>query len=416
MRYLWLAHAIPYPPKAGFLLRSYNLLRELTRYHTVDLAAFVQEGWVRALFPTLEEGLQESRRELETFCGTVTFLPIESQRYRWGRPATALRSLVNGSSYAANWLAGSAARSAIARQIATAHYDLVHFDAVALLPYRSLAVDVRKSLMHHNVESHMLLRRAENSTNLIGRQYFRHEGRKLQEMERRTAPEFDVHITCSELDSERLRRIVPAANIAAIPNGVDCDYFVSSRPVPRAGSLIFVGSMNWYPNVDAMRFFLQEVWPQLKQRVPAVTLDIVGSQPPESLVRLAQSHPGVTVHGYVPDVRPLLDSAALVICPIRDGGGTKLKLLDAFAMMKCVVAHPIACEGIDALPGRDVIHASTPEDFVAAILALLADEERRLQVGRAARDLVEKHYSFRSIGAQFTALLERTVRDAALPK
>jgi len=125
---------------------------------------------------------------------------------------------------------------------------------------------------------------------------------------------------------------------------------------------------------------------------------------------LAKSLAGVRVHGYLPDIRPMIDSAALFVCPIRDGGGTKLKILDALAMRKCVVAHPVACEGINVTPGKDVIFASTPQEFIAEIRALLADPIRREAIGAAGRALVEKEYSFRAIGAQFNTLVEETAR------
>ena len=203
----------------------------------------------------------------------------------------------------------------------------------------------------------------------------------------------------------RLCALAPDARAVTIPNGVDCEYFVSSRPRTRPQSLVFVGTMDWYPNVDAMRFFLREVWPALQLRLPSTTLDIAGSNPPESLRRMARTLAGVTVHGYVPDVRPLIDSAALYVCPIRDGGGTKLKILDAFAMKKCVLAHPIACEGISVTPDKNVVLAETADEFVERIIALLSDPDRRQAIGEAARALVESRYSFRAIGAQFRSVL-----------
>jgi glycosyltransferase involved in cell wall biosynthesis len=172
---------------------------------------------------------------------------------------------------------------------------------------------------------------------------------------------------------------------------------------------VFVGTMNWYPNIDAALFFLKEVWPLLKEKIPTLTMDIAGTNPPESVVTLGKSLPGVTVHGYVDDVRPMIDSAAVFVCPIRDGGGTKLKILDAFAMKKCVVAHPIACEGINATPGKDIVFASTPAEFVAEIERLLADEPARRALGAAARDLVEREYSFRAIGKEFSQVIEGVV-------
>jgi glycosyltransferase involved in cell wall biosynthesis len=410
VKVLWLAHLIPYPPRAGVLLRSYNLLRELARYQTVDLVSFIQEPWVRTLFPSFEEGLDESRRALREFCRTVTFLPIDRIAGRFGKQRTGLEALLGGDSYSTSWLVSARGRAAIKAQLATAPYDLVHFDTVGLAPYRDLAGNTPSTLMHHNIESHMMLRRAGTAPKALARAYFKHEGKKLRAVEQRTAAAFATHITCSELDSIRLREIVPDLHAVAIPNGVDCEFFASAGVPARPDSLVFVGTMNWYPNVDAMQFFLREVWPGLKQRVPALTLDIAGSNPSASFLQLGKSLPGVTVHGYLPDIRPVMDSAAIFVCPIRDGGGTKLKILDAFAMRKCVVAHPVACEGINVTPGKDVIFATTPQEFITEVRALLGDAPRRAALGAAARSLVEEQYSFRAIGAQFSSVIEETAR------
>jgi len=407
MNFLWLAHAIPYPPKAGFLLRSYNLLRELAREHSVDVIAFVQEHWVVTLFPSLEEGLEESCRELKKICRNVTFLPIDALHRPGGKKVTALWSLLSGSSYTTTWLVSAAARAAIARELQSTTYDLVHFDTIGLAPYRVLAGSTPATLTHHNIESHMMLRRAANASNIVAREYLRHEARLLAAVEKSSACEFAAHITCSELDSARLRQIAPQAHTVVIPNGVDCDFFVSAATAIRPNSLLFVGTMDWYPNVDAMLFFLREIWPGVKAREPNATMDIAGSNPPAAVLHLARSLHGVSVHGYVPDVRPMIDSAALVVCPIRDGGGTKLKILDAFAMRKCVIAHPIACEGIDVTENEDVVFASTASQFITSILALLPDGARRLAIGNAARNLVEERYSYHAIGARFRSTMER---------
>jgi sugar transferase (PEP-CTERM/EpsH1 system associated) len=411
MKVLWLAHAIPYPPKAGFLLRSYHLLRELARHNRVDLIAFVQEPWVRTVFPSLKVGLDESHSALSEFCHNVTFLPIESMSKRWGKQMTACRSLLSGSSYTASWLVSSPARSSIMQQLDADQYDLVHFDTVGLAAYRPLAPDVPATLNHHNVESHMMLRRAANTRNPVARSYFRLEGSRLRAFEQRVAEQFALHITCSELDSERLKAVVPGAKTVVVPNGVDCEYFTSRNPEPENTSLVFVGTMNWYPNADAMMFFLREIWPGIKQRIPTATMDIAGSNPPAAILDLSQKLLGVTVHGYVPDVRPLIESAAIVVCPIRDGGGTKLKLLDAFAMRKCVVATPIACEGIDVTPDENVVLAATPTEFIDRIATLFGDPSKRCAVGRAARALVEDRYSARMVGARFATTLESVARS-----
>ena len=131
--------------------------------------------------------------------------------------------------------------------------------------------------------------------------------------------------------------------------------------------------MNWYPNVDAVMFLLQHVWRPLKRLRPELTLDVAGANPPRAIVETARSLADVRVHGFVRDVRPMMDAAALIVCPIRDGGGTKLKILDAFAMQKCVLAHPIACEGIDVTADANVVFAVEPEEWLRRIDELLGD-------------------------------------------
>ena len=406
MRVLWLAHAIPYPPRAGFLSRAYHLLRELGRQHQVDLTAFIQEQWLTTLFASREEGLEQSRLALGEFCRTVTFLPIGCLGRRLGKQRTALRALIGGSTYTASWLRSRCADSVIRHLAQTGGYDLVHVDTIGLASYRGLSPRLPATLTHHNVESHMMLRRADNARNPLARAYFRLEGLRLRRFEGEVAASFAAHITCSELDAQRLREIVPGANIVVVPNGVDSEFFAPAGLATRPNSVVFVGTMSWYPNVQAVSYLLREVWPGLKSVVPAATLDIAGSNPPDSIVRLARSLPGVRVHGYLPDVRPLIESAAVFACPIQDGGGTKLKILDAFAMEKCVVAHPIACEGIEVTPGHDVVLASSPRQFISEISSLLGDVSRRSALGRAARELVESRYSYREIGARFSAALE----------
>lgn len=410
MKLLWLTHAIPYPPKAGFLSRTYNLLREVRRRHEVDLISFIQEPWIRTHFRNLEEGIEESRRALGSICRRVTFLPIDRMRLPWGKHMTALSALLTGKTYTTTWLISAPGGRAIAEEMRSNRYDLVHFDTIGLAPYRDLTTRIPAILTHHNIESHMMMRRADNARNTGARAYFRLEGRRLEAFERLIAPTYAAHITCSELDTARLRPIVNGATVVTIPNGVDCDFFKTGHASTRPNSAVFVGTMNWYPNIDAMQLFLREIWPQLRARVPDATMDIAGSNPPEDLVRLARSLPGVTVHGYLPDVRPLIDSAAVFVCPIRDGGGTKLKILDAFAMRKCVVAHPIACEGIDVTAGTDVVLASTPDEFVSQICRLFANERERVDIGNAARQLVEQHYSFRQVGERLNATIEDVVQ------
>lgn len=400
MQILWLSHVVPYPPKAGVLLRAYYLLKSVAERHSVDLVAFVQRPLLETYYPSLEEGLSDSRRTLERFCRSVTFLPIASVERPFGKARTALAGLLLKDCYMARWLCSDAGTQVLLRLREEHHYDLAHYDVVSLAPYQGVLPDVPATLGYHNIESHMLLRRAEKDRHLLRKLYFWQEGKRLARYERRIADRFAGHITCSELDSRRLRELMPQIDPVCIPNGVDVGYFSPIHGLPKRHSLIFVGTLTWYPNVDAVLFLLREIWPAVKKLVPDATLDIVGAGAPPSVVELAREREGVTLHGFVPDIRPLVDAAAIFVCPIRDGGGTKLKVLDAFSMAKCVVAHPIACEGIDVTDGSDVVLAESGPEFAQRIASLLNEDERRLAIGAAARELVASRYAFDAIGSR----------------
>jgi glycosyltransferase involved in cell wall biosynthesis len=413
MRILWLSHVIPYPPKAGVLLRSYYLLKAVAAQHTVDLFAFIQEPWLATLFDTRDQGLVESRRALESLCRRVEFAPIELLQRPFGKRRTALESLFSRDPYMVRWLISRRARDTLVSMEHEARYDLVHMDTISVASYRDIFPESALVLNHHNIESHMLLRRADNESSALKARYFRQEGRRLEHFERRLVHEVSLNVTCSPLDSERLRAIEPRARTVEIPNGVDVEFFQPQNTAVRADSLIFVGTMNWYPNVDAVLWLLREIFPRVRQQRASVTLDLVGANAPREVRDLAARTPGVKLHGFVPEVRPLMDSAALYVCPIRDGGGTKLKVLDAFAMAKCLVAHPVALEGIDAVDGREVVLAHDVEAFAAKTLHLLDNADERERIGNAARQLVVEKFSFATIGrelAEVYARLERAPR------
>jgi glycosyltransferase involved in cell wall biosynthesis len=387
-------------------LRSYHLLRGVAAKHDVDLVAFVQESWLRIFYPSLEEGLRDCAQELGRICRSVRFQAIDRLKRPGGKWRTALEGLVCPTSYTLRFLQSREARRTFTDIASREAYSLAHFDTIGLASFRELFRGTPATLGHHNIESHMLLRRAMNEQHALKRLYFLQEGRRVQRYEAEVADNFTAHITCSDLDGERLRAIAPRANTITIANGVDVEYFHATRAESATPSMIFVGSLNWYPNVDAVLFLLLEIWPRAKAAVPDLRLDIVGSAPPPNIVALAAGLADVTVHGFIDDVRPLMNAATLYICPIRDGGGTKLKVLDAFAMQQCVIAHPIACEGIDVISGRHAQFADSADAFVVSIARLLQRPIERDAMGRAARQLVVERYSSSEIARRLCEVFE----------
>jgi len=410
MRILWLSHLVPYPPKSGALMRAHHLLRETARRHEVHLLAFHQPDLMAPLFDSPEEGLAEAHEALNRICASLEVFDIPSEQLRRGRARLALRSLAGGAPYTIRWLHSPAFRRAVREWTARIEPDLVHFDTISLVPYQNEVGSRPSVLDHHNIESHLLLRRASRDFNPLRRAYFWQEGKRLASWEKSWCGRFSLNLTCSDLDAKRLERVCPGARTAVVPNPVDLDYF---RPDPARREdpqcLIFVGTLSWDPNRDAADFIAGQLWPRLRRALPEVRMDVIGAHPPRRLLELSRRDLAFRVHGFVDDIRPALDAAAVYLCPIRDGGGTKLKILDAFAMRKAVVAHPVACEGIAVTERRDVRFARTPEEWVAEIRRLLADPALRRAQGEAARDLVERRYSTEVVGRELSELYERCV-------
>lgn len=406
MRVLWLSHLIPYPPKGGVLQRSYHMIREVSRYHELSVLAFCQPRLIAPLYPSLEEGLVDSARAMNELCKKYACLPIPSEFKKWGTHILAFKSLFTQETYNVNWLKSKEMRSVFGEWLRDGDYDLVHYDTLGLASYFDESRNIPSILDHHNIESHMLRRRCTNEKNVFKRGYFLQESRRLAQYERHWCPRFDLNVTCSDADSMRLSELAPSANIRTLENGVDVKYFVPVLQNIESNRLVFVGRMSFYPNIQAMEFMLDKVWPLLKQRCPDITLDIIGANPPASIVNRGRALVGVKVHGFVDDVRTFINRAAVYVCPVMDGGGTKLKILDALASGKAIVAHPIACEGIAVTNHQHVILARYPEEFAVSISTLLADEVQREKLGRAARELAVERYSYEKIGRRFASMIE----------
>jgi len=398
MKILWLSHLVPYPPKGGVLQRSYNLVHEISKHHDLTLLAFIQPALIKSRLSSMDAGLEEAYQHLSKYCESVVFIDIPCEHTKFGKYQLALKSLFTADPYTINWLKSDAMRTAISDIKNKSDFDLVHFDTISLAPYIDEFPKVAKALDHHNIESHMMLRRVANERNLLKKFYYYLEGKKLYRYEKKVCSQFDLHLTCSLLDAERLNGIDATLNIEEIPNGVDVDYFVPQPENEIAKHLIFAGSLNWYPNKDAMLFFINEIWPLLKKEMSGITMNIVGTSPSAELLKLTSDDPGLKLHGFVDDVREYISSASIYVCPIRDGGGTKLKILDSFAMGMATVAHPIACEGIDVEDGVNVLLASTPDEFVEKILLLIKNKELRNSLGKNARQTAIKKYAYTAIG------------------
>ena len=375
MNILWLSHNVPYPPKTGVLQRNYNLLKEAARAGDIYLLAFYQ----KAILPIAYD-LGEATRELRRICRHVEIVPVPIDSSALSRHGLVVRSIFTRDPYSVNWLQCNEMRQRVRRLATRIPFDIVHFDTLSLAAYRDEVGDVRTILNHHNVESHLMARRSRIERNVLKRAYYTMEARKLRTYEARCCGDFDVNFAVSDSDRALLSEAIPADRIAVIPNGVDVDYFTPEPCEPAERSLVFVGGMNWYPNRDAVLHLRREIWPMLTREIPDISLTIVGAQPPEEVTALAREDGRVRITGFVDDVRPYLRRAMIYVCPMRDGGGTRLKILDALAMGKPIVSTTLGCEGISVEPGKHVLLADTPSEFVMQTKALFDNDRLRAAI------------------------------------
>lgn len=403
MNVLWISHLVPWPPLGGVLQRSFNLLREATRRHTVTLATLNQA----AILPTRAE-VEQASVELGKICREIHVCELPSNRSRLVWAGVAAASVATVGPYDENWLFSPRMHATVRGLLKSQPFDLIHLDTVGLFQYARSAGSTPIALTHHNIESDMMRIRAEQERSLPKRIYFGLQAGKLERLERRAAARARVNLTVSDLDGDRLRSIVPGSTCATIANGVDVEYFKpAAQADPPARSLVFVGGMTWYPNQDAMEFFGREIWPKLLESNPEWRASIVGRSPPAEIREAARSG-RLVAPGFVDDARPYFDEAAIYVCPIRTGGGTRLKILDALAMAKPLVATAFAVEGLGMEAERDYLRAESPLDYVRQLERLAGDRALRARLASNARRIALERFSWEFIGQE----LDRAYRGA----
>ena len=360
----------------------------------MHLLAFVHPD----VLPT-EAARRESQAALEKFCETVEYFPLWPKASPVHRIAGLAASALSPRPFSVLAHRSAAFHRRVSKLVETKSFDLIHADTIALAQFIDQRWTIPTVLTHHNIESQLMERRAGAESGLFARIYLQRETRKLLAYEAEMSGTFDVNVFVSQPDEKTLGERVPGLRTAIVPNGVDVEYFtpsqVQDRPV-----LIYTGGMNMFANRDAVIFFLNEIWPLIRKRVPDVRFFAVGQDPPKELLDLAARDPQIVVTGYVNDVRPFVWDASVYVVPLRVGGGTRLKVLDAMAMGKAMVSTSIGFEGLDVRPDEHLLVADSPEQFAEKTVRLLQDPGRRLTLGRNARELVEHRYSWRTIGGQ----------------
>lgn len=399
---LFLSHRLPYPPHNGAAVRTLNILRLLAgHFHIVGLCFDRRDPAIRCL------SVEERLTGLAPY-GRFRVYPIPQDESRMRFLWDHLRSVLANRAYTAYLHDSKSYDSALADTLKSERIDLVHMDSMDLVRFLPRLATLPVVCTHHNVESGLLLRRARAERNPLRRAYLAFQAQRLRKEEQYWLPRVALNIAVSDQDRAEFERIAPGARVATLPNGVDTEMF-RPEPGPRSGC-VFVGGTTWFPNRDALEWFVQAILPIFRQLEPETPVVWVGRATEEERRRL-QRLPGFQLTGYVDDIRPYVHRAACFIAPLRVGGGTRLKILDAWAMGKAVVSTPIGCEGLAAAHGENILLATTPQEFAEAMARVVRDPGLAERLGTAARRTVERLYSWEVLGERLRELYLPLVRS-----
>lgn len=388
---LFLANRLPYPTHSGADIRTFNVWRELAQDWEVDAVVLHNRGEDVAGYAMPDRIAALSR------IGTVQVVPMEAQRSSTSVAMAHGKALVRGVPYVDYVFGGPTLARAISDRLGKVQYDVVHVDGISLMHnFRGRPAD-RVILTHHNIESDLLDRRAAFVRNRFLRAYMRLQARRLRAAEAYWASRVALNVCVSKEDETRLREFAPTARTVVIPNAID---EAGIRPVEltsqRQGGL-FIGGLNWFPNADALEYYAAEIEPLCFGQGDGFPTTWVGKASHGQIAAFAQ-HRSIRVTGHAPELGPFTDVARVFIAPLRVGGGTRLKILDAWAAGVPVVATSLACEGLEAKTGAELLIADTPAEFVHCIRQLTEDSTLWYSVANRARARLCAEFTWSALG------------------
>jgi sugar transferase (PEP-CTERM/EpsH1 system associated) len=373
---LYLAHRLPYPPDKGDRLRTYHILRFLSQAAGIHLASLADEPF----------GV-DSRARLSSVCERVEIVSLEKLL----RPLRAAGSFFLGRTVSEGAFASSRLRSLIREWAGTTRYHGVVASASSLAPYLQLpelrGVPLFVDMMDVDSRKWFDFAGSKFGPRAV---LFRAEGRRLRRLEQQLGTLCKAVVVVSQGEADIYRQN-GGRGVHVVPNGVDLNYFLPQGDLLTEPRCIFVGALNYQPNIQGIRWFCREVWPNVVRQRPNARLSIVGRRPsPE--VRELGSLPGVDVIGQVPDVRPYLARARVAVAPLQIAPGIQNKVLEGLAMGKAVVASPASALGLAVEPGIELLVAAAPDEWAQSICKLMDDESWARRLGEAGRRYVEEHH------------------------
>lgn len=377
MKILFVCHRFPYPPNEGGKIRSFNMIAHLQQQHEVTVASLVESK--------IEQNDIEG---IKPYCHSYIAQRM-SKPVAWLKALFCLLTFIPSSmGYFHSWALGKKIKTLLNEQ----KFDLIVVHCSSVAHFVLSAKDTPKILDFCDMDSQKWLIYAKHKPFPLSLAYWL-EGIKLQRAEKKLAMQFEGSSVATAFELETLEGFESGRASFCFPNGVDTEYF---SPVEReydANTICFIGKMNYYPNEKCMLEFCQQVFPLLRKKYPKLKLSIVGSNPTDKILALADTD-GIEVTGRVADVRPYVQQAALTVVPLEIARGTQNKILESMAMGVPVVCSEVAARGIDALPGKHVLVAKQSNEYVLQISRILDSAEERARLSLAGRERMLSHHSW----------------------
>ncbi|QGJ69198.1 Glycosyltransferase involved in cell wall biosynthesis [Planctomycetales bacterium 10988] len=413
LRILFLQKRPLFPANTGGKIRTLNILRHLAKWHEITYLCNEQPHEIAACDEMKSLGL-----DVET-------IPwVETPRSSGWFYVELLRNLASPYPYNVAKDFDPKLRKRAEELLKERPFDLVICDFVQMAR-NAIDLPAKASLLfQHNVEAEIFHRHAMHDHGSLRRRYMKLQANRMSRFEGGAGRSFDRVIAVSERDAKIFQEQYGWDHIRVIDTAVDTNYFCPSLDFSKSAfpndqrsentdkkqKVVFIGSMDWQPNELGVLQFIESTWPKIRQKTPDAIFQIVGRNPPWSVQQWDQTS-GIEVTGTVPDVRPYLQDASMVVVPLNIGGGTRLKIFEAMAMGKAVVSTTLGAEGLPIQHGKHFLQADGSEDFSDAVISVLQQPERSETLGESARQLILEKYSAETVSRQFESICYEAVRQ-----
>ena len=377
-----ITNRIPFPLNDGGNMATYNVTKYLNRFgHQVILASLNTKKHYQN--PSVLANISKVHTsDIDT---TIRFSGL-------------LKALFSKMPYNVKRFISPEFNSLLEKIIKEQKPDVIQMEGIYLAVYAESIKKIASIpllLRSHNIEHEIWERTAENEKNPIKKWYLKNLSTKIKNFEREKIHAFDGIMAITERDADFYRKNKYKGKLKTVAAGVDLELYSSEKASNEKPSLCFLGSMEWMPNIQGIEWYLEKVWPTLREKFPELTLHIAGKNMSEEMK--SRKVEGVTFHGMIPDAISFLNQHSIMIVPLLSGGGMRLKIVEAMALGRCVVSTSIGAEGIEAKEGSEILLADTPEEFISKTEALIKGEVNSTTIGENARKIAQEKYSWEKL-------------------